>query len=64
MKKLCCMLALAAISFSSVYAHGSVQATGKTTMATDTVKKKVKVKNGKTKIKVKKDTTKTKKPDM
>jgi len=61
MKKLCCMIALAAISFSSVYAAVPVKGY---TMKTDTAKKKKKVKmksdTGKMKVKtkMKKDTTK------
>ena len=56
MKKLCVMLALAAISFSSVYATPTVR------MAADTTKKKVKIKTPtmKKKIKTKNDTTKVK----
>jgi hypothetical protein len=60
MKKVCCMMALAAISFGSVFAHGITPAKADV-MQTDTAKKKVKVKNGKIKTKkkapVKKDTT-------
>ena len=52
MKKLLCMIALAAISFGSVYAHGSVK-TVKASMQTDTTKKK-KMKS------MKKDSTKKK----
>jgi hypothetical protein len=47
MKKVITMIALAAISFGSVYAHGTVKTT-KATMQTDTTKKS------------KKDTTKKK----
>lgn len=50
MKKLLCMVALTAICFGSVYAYGT-EKTGKTSMQTDTTKKK------KTKP-MKKDTTK------
>lgn len=61
MKKVCCMIALAAITLGSVYAE--VPATSKVAVA-DTVKKvKVKAKKDgtyKKKVKVKKDTTKTK----
>ncbi|MDF2433913.1 MAG: hypothetical protein JWP44_3544 [Mucilaginibacter sp.] len=53
MKKLISMIALAAISFGSVYAH-SVVIPAKSAMQTDTVKKK------KMKMKTKKDTTKKK----
>lgn len=63
MRKVICLVALAAISYGSMAAH-KVEGTVKTTMAADTVvKKKVKQKNMKTKVKVKKtvrDTTKTK----
>ena len=52
MKKLLCMIALAAISFGSVYAYGSAT-TVKATMQTDTTKKK----KGKP---MKKDTTRKK----
>ncbi|MDB5032026.1 hypothetical protein [Mucilaginibacter sp.] len=53
MKKALCMIALAAISYGTVYAAIPVQ-------TKDTTKVKVKSKNGKTKVKkkmVKKDTT-------
>ncbi|HEY0244624.1 MAG TPA: hypothetical protein VGC01_03600 [Mucilaginibacter sp.] len=55
MKKLICMIALAAISYGTVFAAIPV----KTTAVTDTVKKKKKVKDGKVKEKKKskKDTT-------
>lgn len=56
MKKVCCMIALAAISFGTVFAHGTTPA-NTDVLKTDTVKKKVKVKNGKVKTKTKKDTT-------
>jgi ABC-type transporter MlaC component len=57
MKKAICMVALAAITFGSVYAapagtHNTVQQ--------DSTKKKVKIKDGKKKIKAKTDTSKTK----
>jgi len=60
MKKVICMVALAAISFGSVFAAVPVTHMG---MQTDTVKmkkKKVKMKTdtSKVKIKMKKDTTK------
>ncbi|MFI5139080.1 MAG: hypothetical protein ACHQIM_14755 [Sphingobacteriales bacterium] len=51
MKKLFLMIALAAISFGSVYAHGTVK-TVKSSMQTDTTKKK--------KPKTKKDSTRKK----
>lgn len=62
------MIALAAITFSSVYAAPA----GVPAMQQDSVKKKVKVKDGKKKVKVKTDTSKvkekvkkdTKKPPM
>jgi hypothetical protein len=60
MKKLFCIIALAAISFGSVFAAVPVHNT-KTTMLVDTVmKKKMKVETDTTKIKMntKKDTTK------
>ena len=41
MKKLITLIALAAISFGSVYAHATVT-TGKAVMQTDTTKKKMK----------------------
>jgi len=50
MKKLFCIIALAAISFGSVYAHGTVNS-NRHTMQNDTTKKK----------KMKKDSTKKKK---
>lgn len=58
MKKLCCMIALAAISFGSVYA--ATPAPGKA-MQMDTTK--VKKKKNKTKVKMK-DTTQMKKDTM
>ena len=51
-----CMIALAAISFSSVYAAP----VSNPAMQQDSVKKKVKVKDGKKKVKMKTDSTKTK----
>jgi|HubBroStandDraft_5_1064220.scaffolds.fasta_scaffold3306338_1 hypothetical protein len=52
MKKLFCMIALAAISLGSIYAHGAPATTRtKTAMQTDTVKKK----------RAKRDSTKKKK---
>lgn len=62
MKKLCCIVALAAISFGAVCSAAPV--TGSSIMKTDTTtkmkKKKMKVKTdtSKTKVKMKKDTTK------
>jgi len=59
MKKLCCMMALAAISFGSVYAAVPVHSTK--TMAADTtmkVKKKKMKKMKDTSSMMKKDTTK------
>jgi len=60
MKKLGCMIALAAITFGSVYAAAPVH-TGRT-MQTDTTKKmkkkKIKIKTDTSKVKIKKDTTK------
>jgi len=60
MKKMICVVALAAISFGTVFAHGPI-APAKAGIAQDTVKKKMKVKkkDGKMKVKVKKDTTAT-----
>ena len=59
MKKLCCMIALAAITFGSVYAAAPVHTR---TMQTDTTKKmkkkKIKIKTDTSKVKIKKDTTK------
>lgn len=61
MKKLCCMIALAAISFGTICSAAPVAGS---TMQTDTTtkvkKKKMKVKtdSSKTKMKMKKDTTK------
>lgn len=58
MKKVCCMIALAAISFGTVFAHGSFKADKPDVTQQDTTKKKMKKKNGKMKMKTKKDTTK------
>ncbi|WP_345949924.1 MULTISPECIES: hypothetical protein [unclassified Mucilaginibacter] len=55
MKKVCCMIALAAISFGTVFAHGITPAKAGV-MQTDTTKKKKK--DGKMKKKGKRDTTK------
>jgi len=55
MKKIITMVALAAISFGSVYAHGTTN-TVKSTMQTDTTKKKDKTDKPK-KDSSKKDTT-------
>jgi hypothetical protein len=61
MKKLCCMIALAAISFGTICSAAPLAGS---TMKTDTTmkmkKKKVKMKSdtGKMKMKMKKDTTK------
>jgi hypothetical protein len=59
MKKVFCMIALAAISFSAVYA--GVPATNHTKAAADTVVKVKQKKNGvkKKKVRIKKDTTAT-----
>jgi len=58
MKKTICMIALAAISFGSVYAHGTT-GTVKSSMQTDTTKKK-KTKPMKKDSTRKKDTTQVK----
>jgi hypothetical protein len=62
MKKLFCMVALAAISFGSVFAAAPIHHAG--TIQTDTTikKKKMKMKSdtSKMKMKMKKDTTKKK----
>jgi opacity protein-like surface antigen len=60
MKKVCAMIALAAVCYGSVYAAEAPATNAVPAMAQDTVKKKVKVKDGKVKkkAKVKKDTTK------
>lgn len=57
MKKAICLVALAAVTtFGTVYAAPVNSGTHNTpTMQQDTVKKKVKVKDGKKKIKMKKD---------
>jgi hypothetical protein len=57
MKKLCCMIALAAISFGSVYAEIPASH-AKTTMSADTTMKKKSKKKMKDTTKMKKDTTK------
>ena len=61
MKKLLCMIALAAISFGSVYAYGPVR-TVKASMQTDTTKKKKTKPMKKDSTKKKKDTTAVKQP--
>ena len=58
MKKLVCMLALAVISYGSVYAGTTTVKAG--TALQDTTKKKVKIKGDKKKVKMKNDSTKTK----
>jgi hypothetical protein len=58
MKKAFCMIALAAISFGSVFAEVAPAKSSHGIMQTDTVKVKKKVKKGKMKMKKKmKDTT-------
>jgi hypothetical protein len=58
MKKAICMIALAAISISSVFAYGTVTKTHDGTTQTDTTKTKKKWKHKKTKKdSTKKDTT-------
>lgn len=57
MKKLCCMIALAAVSFGSVYA---APVTGSTMKTDTTVKKDTTMKMKKKKMKVKTDTSKMK----
>jgi hypothetical protein len=59
MKKVFCVIALAAICSGSVFAYPAPVTTVKTTLAADTVKKKTKTKDDKTKTKTKtkKDTT-------
>lgn len=61
MKKLFCMIALAAVSFGSVFA-ATPAAKAKSALLTDTTVKKKKIKmktdTSKVKIKMKKDTTK------
>lgn len=61
MKKALCMIALAAISFGSVFAHGTVVRTTHGIMQTDTTKKKMKHKKMKKDTTMKKDTMKMKK---
>ncbi|QJD96615.1 hypothetical protein HH214_12355 [Mucilaginibacter robiniae] len=56
MKKLCCMVALAAISFGTVFAHGNFTGVKSATMQSDTTKKKMKKKMPMKKKKMKKDT--------
>ena len=61
MKKVLCMVALAAISFGSVFAHGPILVkTDHSTMQTDTTKKKWKNKKMKKDTSMKKDTAKMK----
>ncbi|MDN3579410.1 hypothetical protein [Mucilaginibacter flavus] len=58
MKKALCMIALAAISFGSVFAEVAPAKSSHGIMQTDTMKMKKKVKKGKMKMKKKmKDTT-------
>ncbi len=57
MKKMICMVALAAISFGTVFAHGPIVSAKADVAKQDTTKKKWKKKDGKMKKKVKKDTT-------
>jgi hypothetical protein len=61
MKKALCMIALAAISFGSVFAHGTVVTPTRGVMQTDTTKKKTKTKKMKKDTTMKKDTMKMKK---
>jgi len=61
MKKALCMIALAAISFSSVFAHGTLVRPSKGIMQTDTTKKKTKPKKMKKDTIMKKDTMKMRK---
>ncbi|MDB5149032.1 MAG: hypothetical protein JWQ57_3052 [Mucilaginibacter sp.] len=61
MKKALCMIAIAAISFSSVFAHGTLVSPSKGIMQTDTTKKKTKTKKMKKDTTMKKDTIKMKK---
>ncbi|MFC0517163.1 hypothetical protein ACFFGT_23335 [Mucilaginibacter angelicae] len=61
MKKALCMIALAAISFGSVFAHVTVVSPSKGIMQTDTTKKKTKTKKMKKDTTMKKDTMKMKK---
>jgi hypothetical protein len=58
MKKALCMIALVAISFSSVFAYGTVVRTDHGKMQTDTTKKKWKHKKSKKDTTMKKDTMK------
>ncbi|WPU94155.1 hypothetical protein SNE25_01280 [Mucilaginibacter sabulilitoris] len=61
MKKVLCMVALAAISFGSVFAHGTVVVKADHgSMQTDTTKKKEKHKKMKKDTSMKKDTMKMK----
>ena len=60
MKKALCLIALAAISFSSVFAHGTLVRPSKGIMQTDTTKKKTKPKKMKKDTTMKKDTMKMK----
>ncbi|WP_295716623.1 hypothetical protein [Mucilaginibacter sp.] len=60
MKKALCMIALAAISFGSVFAHGVPVKSSNGSMQTDTTKKKMKKKMKKDTT-MKKDTMKMKK---
>jgi hypothetical protein len=55
------MIALAAISFSSVFAHGTLVRPSKGVMQTDTTKKKQKPKKMKKDTTMKKDTMKMRK---
>jgi hypothetical protein len=52
------MIALTAISFGTVLAHGTFAPSKSVAMQTDTTKNKVKKKGDKMKMKTKKDTTK------
>ena len=58
MKKLCCIIALAAISFGSVYAATPVRGTKMQTDTTMKKKKKMKMKKDTSSTNMKKDTTK------
>jgi len=60
MKKVICMMAIAAISFGTVFAHGTFSPSNADLTQQDTTKKKVKSKDGKMKkkMKTKKDSTK------
>lgn len=57
MKKVCCMIALAAITLGSVYAEVPVKTSNSVTVGDTTKKVKVKKQGMKKKMKVKKDTT-------